>query len=185
MNRLKNTRCYLCGAMGLAADNGVLWREEVGSMLKELGVTVLDPCDKPIDIGIEDIESKDRRAQFKKLGFWDELTKDMKTIRCVDLRMVDISDFLIVNVDLDTYTVGTWEEVTLANRQKKPIIVHVEQGKINCPDWLFGMLPHQLIFDTWHGVTEYLVGINCGRITETYKRWYFFDLYNYFGKAEQ
>ena len=37
--------------------------------------------------------------------------------------MVDISDFLIVNLDPDVPTFGTHEEIANANRQKKPIII--------------------------------------------------------------
>ena len=44
----------------------------------------------------------------------------MKIIRCVDLRMVDISDFLVVNLDPDIPTFGTHEEIANANRQRSP-----------------------------------------------------------------
>ena len=33
----------------------------------------------------------------------------MKTIRAVDLRLVDISDFMIVNLDLNVHPCGTLE----------------------------------------------------------------------------
>lgn len=175
MNRLRGTRAYLSGAMGLAIDHGVMWREEISGLLQLLGVTVLDPCDKPIDIGLERIEDIERRTILKNDKQFDQLAKEMKLIRCVDLRMVDISDFMIVNIDIDTYTVGTWEEVFLANRQKKPIIAHIEQRKINTPDWLFGTIPHQMIFSEWNEVIDYLKHVDAGRITEDYKRWFFFD----------
>lgn len=178
MNKLRGTRTYLCGAMGLADDNGVVWRQNVGSVLKNMGVTVLDPCDKPINIGLEDIESQERRKILKKNGEFDQLAKEMKIIRCVDLRMVDISDFIVVNVDINTYTVGTWEEVTTGNRQKKPIIVHIEQSKYNTPDWLLGMIPHQMIFSSWTFLVDYLKNVDQGIDTESYKRWWFFDLNN-------
>lgn len=42
----------------------------------------------------------------------------MKVIRSVDLRLVDISDFMIVNLDLETHPCGTLEEIFWANRQK-------------------------------------------------------------------
>ena len=74
----------------------------------------------------------------------------MKEIRNVDLRMVDISDFIIANIDLDVHACGTYEEIVTANRQKKPIIVRMKQGKSHAPDWLLGMLgsSHNMIFET-------------------------------------
>jgi hypothetical protein len=100
----------------------------------------------------------------------------MKVIRSVDLRLVDISDFLIVNLDLDIHPCGTYEEIFWANRQKKPIIVHMEQGKNSAPDWLFGTIPHQTIFSSWDDIKEYLNHINSSENIGTYKRWYFFSV---------
>ena len=47
MNKLKNTICYLCGPMDRVDDGGVVWRSAITPLLKEMGVGVLDPCDKP------------------------------------------------------------------------------------------------------------------------------------------
>ena len=33
-----------------------------------------------------------------------------------------------------------------ANRQRKPILIHCEQGKAEMPDWLFATIPHSLFF---------------------------------------
>ena len=100
----------------------------------------------------------------------------MKTIRSVDLRLVDISDFIIVNLDLDVHPCGTLEEIFWANRQKKPIIVHMVQGKVHTPDWLFGTIPHQMIFSNWEDIREYLKHINSDENIDTYNRWYFLNL---------
>jgi nucleoside 2-deoxyribosyltransferase len=102
----------------------------------------------------------------------------MKTIRSVDLRLVDISDFLVVNLDLDIHPCGTYEEITWANRQKKPIIIHMVQGKGHAPDWLFGMIPHQMIFSNWDEIKNYLNHINNSENIDTHKRWYFFNAKN-------
>jgi hypothetical protein len=100
----------------------------------------------------------------------------MKVIRSVDLRLVDISDFLVVNLDLDTHPCGTLEEIFLANREKKPIIIHMVQGKQNAPDWLFGTIPHEMIFSSWNEIKNYLSHINCSEIINDHKRWYFFNV---------
>lgn len=170
---LRDTRVYLCGAMSFCEENGVQWRDRLKPFLKGLGIRIFDPCDKPIDFGIED---RKLHAKLLSEGCYDELAKLLKEIRCVDLRMVDISDFLIVNIDITMYTCGTWEEVFLANREKKPILVRCKQGKKKAPPWLFGTLPHRFIFDTWEQVQDYLIEIdNSNEPVSFDRRWYLFD----------
>jgi nucleoside 2-deoxyribosyltransferase len=176
MNRLKNQRVYLAGAMDRVKDRGSTWRDNITPFLDSLGVVVFNPLNKPSNIGMEDTEVHLIKKKLKERENYDELSNMMKTIRGVDLRLVDISDFLIVNLDIDTHPCGTLEEIFWANRQKKPIIIHMEQGKKNTPDWLFGTIPHQTIFSTWDEVKEYLLHINSSENIETYKRWYFFSV---------
>ena len=173
-NRIKGLRTYLCGPMDRVPDGGVGWRRSVGQYLMTRGVIVFDPSNKPIDIGVEDFDSRDKRNKWKKNGDYDRVAETMKIIRNTDLRMVDISDFLVVNLDLDTHPCGTYEELFLANRQKKPIILRVKQGKELAPDWLFGTIPHETIFSTWEEVKDYLDLIDSGNLND--KRWMFFDI---------
>jgi hypothetical protein len=156
-------------------DGGIGWRKELQEQLADLKIFWLDPTNKPIDIGIEDLPSREIRRQAKKQGRYDLVQHDMRTIRSVDLRMVDISDFLVVNLDMDIHASGTYEELYLANREKKPIIVRIEQGKALCPDWLFGTIPEQMIFSTWAEVHKYLRHIAHDKMVETFNRWYFFN----------
>lgn len=165
----------MIGAMDRCPDAGVVWRRRLRKELDGLSIVWLDPTDKPIKMGVEDDESRRRRRKHKMDGNYDLVTEEMKPIRQVDLRMTDICDWAIVNLDLDAYACGTMEELFLANRQRKPIIVHVEQGKKNLPDWLFATIPHQMCFSTWSEVTEYLHHVNSAPEVETYNRWRFFD----------
>lgn len=176
MNRLKNQRVYLAGAIDRAKDRGKGWREEISPFLKELGVIVFNPIIKPSEIGLEDQDTHNLKAKMKKQQRYEELSNMMKVIRSVDLRLVDISDFMIVNLDLDVHPCGTLEEIFWANRQKKPIIVHMVQGKQNAPDWLFGVIPHQMIFSDWMDIYAYLEHINSAENINTYRRWYFFSV---------
>lgn len=176
MNRLKNQRVYLAGAIDRAKDRGRGWREEISPFLKELGVIVFNPILKPSEIGLEDQDTHNLKAKLKKQQRYEELSNMMKVIRSVDLRLVDISDFMIVNLDLDVHPCGTLEEIFWANRQKKPIIVHMVQGKQNAPDWLFGVIPHQMIFSDWMDIYAYLEHINSAENINTYRRWYFFSV---------
>lgn len=176
MNRLKNQRVYLAGPMDRCPDNGKTWREDITPFLLDMGAIVLNPISKPINIAKEDMGSREYKKSLKDLQNYDGLAVFMKEIRNVDLRMVDISDFLIVNIDLDIYPCGTMEEIFLGNREKKPIILHMKQGKQNTPDWLFGAIPHQLIFSSWEEIRGYLNHINTSSSIDSYKRWYFFDM---------
>lgn len=173
MNRLFKLRSYLVGAMDRVADRGKGWREDITPFLESLGVTVYNPLKKPIDIGKEDEDAFLKKEIFKTKKDYDSLSEMMKMVRNVDLRLVDISDFIIVNLNIDVHPCGTYEEIFLANRQKKPIIVHVEQGKDKCPDWLFGCMPHQFIFSNWNDIKIYLNYINTSDTIQSFDRWYF------------
>jgi hypothetical protein len=162
--------------MDRVKDRGRGWREDITPFLQSLGVVVFNPLKKPMNIGKEDDETHILKQQLKKEGKYDELSKIMKTIRKVDLRLVDLSDFLIVNIDLDHYAVGTWEECFSANNLRKAILVHMEQGKENAPDWLFGTIPHEMIFSSWDDLKSYLYHINESVIIDDFDRWRFLDM---------
>jgi nucleoside 2-deoxyribosyltransferase len=176
MNRLKGQRVYLAGPIDRCPDQGNTWRDTLIPFLKEKGLIVFNPIAKPINVGREDPEARNYRKNLKEMENYDQLSLLMKEIRNVDLRMVDISDFLIVNLDLDIHPCGTLEEIFLANREKKPILIRMEQGKKQCPDWLFGTVPHRMIFSTWEEIKEYLTYIDTSNQIETFKRWYFFSI---------
>ncbi len=174
MNRLRGQRVYLAGAMDRVPDRGSTWRDKITPPLQALNITVFDPLKKPGNVGIENEETYKVKQKLKSAKKYDELSRIMKTIRAVDLRMVDISDFIIVHLDINTHPCGTLEEIFLANRQKKPIIIHIEQGKNKCPDWLFGSMPHNLFFDTWMEVMQYLYVVD-NSSNETFNRWCFLN----------
>jgi len=176
MNRLSNQRVYLAGAMDRVPDRGNGWRDNITPFLESLGVIVFNPIKKPTSMGKEDEQVQVLKKSYKDSQDYDELSKLMKTIRSVDLRLVDISDFLIVNLDLETHPCGTLEEIFWANRQKKPIIIHMVQGKQNAPDWLFGTIPHEMIFSSWNEIQNYLEYINSSNSIIDYRRWYFFSV---------
>ena len=52
----------------------------------------------------------------------------------------------------------------------------MEQGKAHTPDWLFGTIPHQMIFSTRQEVQDYLIEVNIQPTINTHNRWYFFNL---------
>ena len=176
MNRLNGTRTYLVGAMDRVPDSGAGWRQDSTPFLEGVGVTVLNPCEKPIDVGVEDDDARADIAMYKKTGDFEMIRKEYGIIRAVDLRCVDISDFIIASIDLDVHACGTYEEITLANRQKKPVLVWCQQGKSKAPNWLFFMLPHEHIFNSMQEITNYLSLVNSSkREVKHHKRWFFFN----------
>ena len=174
--RLKNQRVYLAGAMDRVSDRGSGWRDSISPFLESLGIIIFNPIKKPTTVGVEDFATHKYKQKLKLEKNYDDLSQLMKTIRSVDLRLVDISDFLIVNLDLDIHPCGTYEEIFWANRQKKPIIIHMVQGKHNAPDWLFGTIPHQMIFSSWDEIKFYLTQIHNSAEINNYNRWYFFTV---------
>ena len=175
MNRLFGTRSYLCGAMDRAPDAGVAWRQYLRHELSDLGIVWLDPTRKPIDIGDESDGARRLRREAKRIGDWDYVAEKMRPIRAVDLRMVNICDWMPVNINLDIHACGTYHECALANSEKKPILVHVEQGKRHAPDWLFSYIPHQHIFDDWDEMIGYIRHIAHDAVIDRMRRWFFFD----------
>ena len=103
MNRLFGMRTYLVGAMDRVEDGGVEWRGRLEPELNKLGVVVFNPCNKAIPVAIEDKASRSRRQKYKSAGSYNLAVNEMKEIRNVDLRMVDISDFIIVNLIMRSY----------------------------------------------------------------------------------
>tara|TARA_Y100000401_G_C8296389_1_gene211554 strand:+ start:360 stop:899 length:540 start_codon:yes stop_codon:yes gene_type:complete len=173
--RLTGMRTYLAGAMDRVADGGVGWRNRISPMLKSMGVTVLNPCDKPVEVGIEDSQTRGEIERLKSSRQYDKIRKTYGVIRTLDLRCVDISDFIIASIDINVHACGTYEEVSVANSQKKPVLIWCQQGKENAPNWLFFMLPHQHIFGSLDELLEYLANVHSGRDHNHYKRWFFFD----------
>jgi hypothetical protein len=162
--------------MDRVPDRGTTWRDNITPFLENYGIVVFNPISKPTEIGLEDHETHIIKTKLKEQQRYEELSSMMKTIRSVDLRLVDISDFLIVNLDLDVHPCGTYEEIFDANRSKKPILIHVEQGKQHTPDWLFGAIPHQMFFSSWDDIKKYLIHINDDQNINTYNRWRFFHI---------
>ena len=99
--KLGGMRTYLAGAMDRVDDGGVGWRNEITPELEALGVTVLDPCDKPIEIAIEDDKTRRDIEFLKDTEDYSSIRERYRVIRTLDLRCVDVSDFIIASIDFD------------------------------------------------------------------------------------
>ena len=162
--------------MDRVPDGGVGWRDKMTPLLESKGVVVLNPCDKPVEVGIEDSDTRVNIESLKENDEYSKIKKEYGVIRTLDLRCVDISDFLIASIDIDVHACGTYEEISLANSQKKPVLIWCQQGKRLAPNWLYFMLPHQHIFGSIDDLMQYLDYVDsCKDEIEHHKRWFFFD----------
>ena len=181
-NRLKNTMCYLCGAMDRVPDGGVGWRNMITPILRDMGVGVLDPCNKPTDFAQENRKFREQIIVFKLNKQFNQVKELMKDVVAIDLRMVDIAHFVIMYMDVDVHMCGSYHEASVAIQQKKPLLIVCKQGKEHVPNWLFGVMPHQHMFSDWLELIGYLGNVHSGSDPNHYNRWRFFDFEKVYGK---
>ena len=174
VNNLNSIRCYLVGPMDRVSDGGTAWRKKITPILQALNITVIDPCDKPINGVVENDDTRHWIEYYKETEQYQKIRENFGIIRNADLRCVDISDFVIAHVNLDVHMCGSYEEIVTANSQKKPVLIWCEQGKKNAPNWLFFMLPHEHIFNSLDEIFDYLDKINTESDISKLKRWFFF-----------
>ena len=176
MNKLDGLRFYLAGPIDAAKDDGVGWRRALTPWLKRRKIKVVDPCDKPIAYSAyKEIEGeKQKMMELKESGRYFELAQQMRDIVHVDLRMVDVSDGVIVYLDPETPMCGTYHELINALQQRKPTLVVIEGGKKKAPNWLFGIMNFNFMFDSFDDLKTFLKQIDEGIITADLSRWVFF-----------
>jgi hypothetical protein len=137
-NLLQGATCYLSGPMDFVADRKIErtmgWRNRVTQFLECYGCRTFDPWYKPVvrnlgRYGEEtdgSVESRDEwtyspteeGAQIRRRlarGFWP--------VMHIDLRMVDLSDFVIATCPTNLYSVGTPHEIVVARQQRKPVLL--------------------------------------------------------------
>jgi len=135
INILDGTRVYLSGPMDFVGSRVIEkflgWRSLLTPVLKALGMTVLDPWNKPIIRGHKNYGREGliySKATYEK-DFW---TNDKTRARFetdfwetvhIDLRMVDLADFIVTFVPTNIYSVGTVHEIVTARLQLKPVLM--------------------------------------------------------------
>jgi len=173
MNRLRDTTCYLAGAMEKVDGSGRDWRMEVKSELSHLKIQWMDPTCKNCDIGCEDEQLKIDLLEARSRGEYNLVSREMSLIRRVDRLMVTQSDFVIVRIDPGVPTFGTHEEVALARQLEKPVIVWVPSGKKQAPLWWLGMIPHRWFFESIAEMKAYLELVDAGCDYDPNQWWIF------------
>lgn len=121
-------------------------RAEMTDRLGKYGIRVFDHYNKPF---VSDVaESEDSREYMKSLIEAEEYDKlsALRNIRTFDLKLIDVSDFIVFVFDPTVLTCGSWEEFFLANRAKRPIFFINTAGKKATPYWIFWTIPHKYIY---------------------------------------
>ncbi len=136
-NVLKNSRVYLSGPMDFVAsredEKEFGWRSRIKSYLESKGVVVFDPWEKPEVVGIHEYGKEDSATLEirKEWSFGNDDQSSEARANCadqfnrtvhIDLRMVDISDFIIAYCPTNIYSVGTVHEIVVARQQRKPVL---------------------------------------------------------------
>lgn len=186
MNKLAGHLFYLAGPIDDCKEEKdfIEWRLDISKFLWSIGAGVVDPCSKPVVGYNEDENLRVLKRQLKKEKKYDEISKVMEDIVSVDLHLLDISSAVILYVDNDVHMCGSYSEITYSALEKKPAIVFSKNGKENVPDWLFGLLKHDLFFNNIEEVKEYLHKVNNGKSTPCEDRWRFLDMNKIFGLDE-
>lgn len=193
MNNLKGSRVYIAGPIQYQNDLGKSWRIKITKELQSIGIGVINPLDKPTDHN----EDEDFRQQLKtteKFGriyesdpndsrlFAEELKHLLKPIVAIDLRFVDVSDFLIAYVHKDIHTAGTYAEITHALLQRKPVILFNESSIYDIPLWWFGHADYKLFFNSLDKAIQYIKDINDGKNVYLPKSWKLINYRKIFGE---
>lgn len=134
-NILEKTRCYLSGPMDFVGSRVIEkylgWRAILTPILRAFMIRVLDPWNKPVirghgNYGREGVlpnkeqyeadfwTNAETRVKFER-DFWETVH--------IDLRMTDLSDFVVAFVPTNVYSVGTVHEVIVARLQFKPVLL--------------------------------------------------------------
>ncbi len=137
-NLLQDATCYLSGPMDFVADRTVErttgWRNRVTQFLEDQGCQTFDPWYKPAvrNLGRYGEETDGSIGSRDKWTFKDieegarirhRLAKEFWPVMHIDLRMVDLSDFLIATCPTNLYSVGTPHEIVVARQQQKPVLL--------------------------------------------------------------
>ena len=169
-NLLRGTRCYLVGHMQYA--EGQSWRDWIQPKLENIGITVFNPYKNNYVENIDEgTHTRDIMLKELEEGKYDVVTEKMKTIRSYDLALVDKSDFIISFIIPKIASWGSQEEITLANRQKKPLFMAVEGGKQEASLWHFAQVPHEYIFGSVEDIFGEIEKIDKGEKYPDSSRW--------------
>ena len=170
MGILNKTKCYLVGNLENTED-AYDWRKIYTEDLEKLGVKCFDPNKNHfLNQSSETEEDRNTLKQMRDNGEWEYVHNYMKGVIRRDLRFIDLSTFIIGNIEPDQPTWGTIHEIVMASIQKKPILLTIKDKK-RFPLWLAGLMDMDLVFEKWEDLLKYLVKIDSAETPANPKYW--------------
>lgn len=161
---LDESLCYLAGAIDSASDCGAGWRRQFIQKCRDKNIKIkfLDPTNKVTGLNTESHEEKQLIHRLKYENKWDDLRIFMRQIVREDHRSIDLSDFIVLYIDPEVHTCGSYFELQSALTEKKPYFIITKGGKEKTPAWLFGICDHNYFYNTIDEVIEELCSLNSG-----------------------
>lgn len=170
MNLLKRARVYCAGNLEYTSDSKN-WRQSIKDTLGPRGVSILSPIE-PMFVGQQG-ETPEFRASLldarANLEF-DKVEEFMKGVIERDLRMIDIADFCIFNIETEKPTFGTLHELVVATQQQKPVFVTVTDLS-KCPLWIIGLVKRKHLYASIDEIIDTVIKIDSGDIVMNSKKW--------------
>lgn len=191
-NLLVGAKVYLSGAIE-ADQNASTWRNRLTPRLEELGMTVWDPLVKPDWMaqvsGAEQASWKkiianpppmiDNSPASEPYKGWcgsenDIIETKNREIRRVCLKIAGHCDLMIVKIDKKIFTVGTWEELTVAVQRDIPVMILCDDPIPSM--WLVDMLdayrrPSDHFFQAEEALIQRLTDISTGTHEVNKRAW--------------
>ena len=98
----KHFAVYLSGSIDFDRSGGKTWRDEWTEKLIGIGIQpeqIFNPCKKPIDSSFFNLDNEaELMNKYRSRREWTELVDIMSQIVHVDLRLIDLSSLVIVNM---------------------------------------------------------------------------------------
>jgi hypothetical protein len=184
--RLKNTRAYLAGPVERSHDCKS-WRDIITKELLKLEIIPWSPLIKPKwfieECGCE-LSAEQQRDDKKELNYLaqgftindENVLHRNQYVRKVCLRLVSACDWVICKVDGPT--VGTFEEITIAGQQGKPVLFFGnDQNLDSC--WravqFINNNEDQIWFRNINDIVEYITSIHEGSTQVDKLSWIFMN----------
>lgn len=183
---LEHTSVYLIGAIehNISGDYGRSWRERAVEFCDKLKIKYFNPLDRPswmkkFELFIPPVMQRDEvlnRLENESINDIDKnkIRSSQSFVRDVCLRYINSCDFVLCYLP-NSKTFGTTEELTVASKAKKPIIMV-------CPErvpslWVFDMIKNDKVFSDLGGAFDYLSSIDKGNEILDPLKWVFLKDY--------
>lgn len=169
---LYKTKCTVIGAMQFNGLNGKIIRDEITEQFKKYGIIVYNHYSQPFihTDAEESLVKQNKINEWMESEQYDKVT-ELRNIRTFDLKLIDISDFIIFVYSSESKTCGSYEEFFEANRSKKPIFFVNLSHKKTTPAWILWTIPHRYIYSSMEELYKTIEEINNGSKSIDSERW--------------